>query len=144
MNEYERVIFVKRFFKISLYILLVIIFTNITWNIFIPRPIKFENFKTAEEAELYLNERYPIGTDINNILNDLSSVGAKCIQRSEKIPKHQMTLKIDGDYEKVFECSYYNNFFSLDPISMYDFSLYVDKEKLVGIFVKKKEILEMP
>jgi hypothetical protein len=134
----------KIFFKNSFYILLVIIIINIAWNLLAPRPIKFENFKSAEQAKAYLDEHYPRGTDINKVLADLSSSGAEYKQRSVKIPPHQMSIRIDSDYEKVFEGRYYNNFFSLYPFSMFYFSLYVDEEKLVGIFIKKASSIEFP
>ena len=124
--------------------ILAIIIFNIAWNLLTPGPIKFENFKNAEQAKVYLDQHYPTGTDINKVLADLSLSGAKYKQRAEKIPLHQMSIRIDGDYEKVFEGHYYNNFFSLDPFSMYYFSLYADKEKLVGIFIKKASSVEFP
>jgi len=134
----------QKFFKISFYVILATIIINIAWNLLAPRLIKFENFESSKQAKTYLDEHYPAGTDISKILADLSSSGAKFKQRSVKIPPHQMSIRIDGDYEKVFEGHYYNNFLSLDPFSMYYFSLYVDKEKLVGIFIKKASSVEFP
>lgn len=115
------------------------------FNIFEDKPFKFENFKTGEEAKAYLDEHYPLGTEINIILKDLSLAGAQCMERAEKIPKHQISIQIDGDYEKVYICEYWNSFISIDPFSMYILALYADAdEKLVGIFIKKESKIELP
>lgn len=114
------------------------------FNIFERKPFKFENFKTAEEVKAYLDEHY-LTRNASKILEDLSIVGATYIERRTKIAKHEMVIEIDGDYEKVYVGRYRNNFISSDPLSMYIFSLYVDKnKKLVGVFVKKESKIEFP
>ncbi len=113
-------------------------------NSFESKPFKFENFKTAEKVKSYLDEHY-LGKGINVILEDLSKVGAECMVRPEKIPKHQISINLDGEYDRVYVCDYRNNFISFDPFGVYYFSLYVDdSDKLIGIFVKKKSKLEIP
>jgi len=100
-----------------------------------PRPIKFENFDSAEEAQSYLIEKYPIGTEFSEILKDLTSSGAKCMQRSEKIIE-------SFEYEKIYVCTYSNNFFSFSPFDLFYTLIYLDNnEKIVDIFVKQKSKL---
>jgi hypothetical protein len=40
-------------------------------NIFTPKPFKFENFKTEEEAQAYFDKHYPIGSDSKILFDDL-------------------------------------------------------------------------
>ena len=115
------------------------------YNVFEQKPFKFENFKTVDEAKAYLDEHYPLGTDIDIILKDISLAGADCMQRPEKIPMHEISIKIDGEYEKVYVCEYWNNFISLDPFSIYTLLLYADEnQNLVDVFVKKESKLQIP
>ena len=125
-------------------IALVSLVAVLLYNIFEQKPFKFENFKTAEEAKAYLDEHY-LGKNINKIWDDISFVGAKCMERPEKIPKHEMGIKLDGEYEKVYECQYSNNFISLHPLTSYYFSLFVDNNSiLVGVFIKKESKIGFP
>lgn len=134
-----------KIFFINFIVLVLIIFTSVLlYNIFEGKPFKFENFKTAKEAKAYLDEHYPLGSNINIILKDISLAGAECIERAEKIPLREISIKIDGEYEKVYICEYWNNFISLDPFSIYTLFIYADNQKkLIGIFVKNESKLQI-
>lgn len=133
-------------FLISFIIIILVTFVSVLlFNIFESKPFKFENFKNAEGAKAYMDKHYPLGEDISKILKDVSLAGATCIERPEKIAKHRISIHIEGEYKKIYECSYSNNFISLDPFSGYYLMIYSDhNEKLVGIFVKKESKIEFP
>lgn len=134
----------KKFLKIAAAALLITFILVLMFNIFQPKPFKFESFKTAEEAKSYLDERY-LGQDISKVLKDVSLAGAECKERSEKISKREMAIQIDEEYEKIFVCKYWNNIISWDPFGIYVLELYADNaRKLVGIFVRKKTKLQVP
>ena len=99
------------------------------FNIFEPKPFKFENFKTKEEAQAYFDKHYPVGSNVDLLFEDLKKVGAKYTLRKEKIPPQQMgEHHMDLEYEKVYIGKYPNNWISSDPMGYYDLYIFIDEQ----------------
>jgi len=47
-------------------------------NVFDKRPFKFEDFETSESLKIFLENKYPIGSDGDIALKDLELAGAQC------------------------------------------------------------------
>ena len=105
--------------KIRLMIIGVILIVGV-YNYIERKPFKFESFATTEEAQEYFNKNYPIGSDIEILLEDLRKVGVEYVKRKEKIPPQQMGEERDLEYEKVYVGDYGNNWVSANPMGCYD------------------------
>jgi len=123
--------------KIRLMIIGVILIVGV-YNYIERKPFKFESFATTEEAQEYFNKNYPIGSDIEILLEDLRKVGVEYVKRKEKIPPQQMGEERDLEYEKVYVGDYGNNWVSANPMGCYDIYIFVDKaDRIVYIDVLK-------
>ena len=124
-------------YKLFKYIVLLFI-GILMFNIFEPKPFKFESFKTKEEAQAYFDKHYPLGSNVDLLFGDLKKVGAKCTLRKEKIPPQQMGEDRDLEYEKVYIGEYLNNWISFNPMHYYIMYLFVgSNDEIVHIDILK-------
>ena len=94
-------------------------------NFFDKRPFKFEDFETSESLKIFLERKYPIGSDCDIALKDLELAGAKCV-----------CVKKGGLYfgqapqgtEFIKECRYSTGFISMTPLKSYQIIIYKDKQ----------------
>lgn len=108
--------------------LLICIVATSLYNTFIPKPFKFEHFNNREEAQAYFDEHYPVGSDVNILLDDLKKVGAEYFLREEKIPPQDMGKQKDMKYDKVYISEYSSNWISPDPMGMYDLIIFINND----------------
>ena len=116
-----------------------IIFLVWIYNAIEKKPFKFEDFRTKEEAQAYFNKHYPIGSNIDELLNDLKKVGVKYYQSPKKIPPQEMGEgKEDLEYDKVYIGEYQNNWISRNPMGCYDLFIHsLNNGVIVDILVNK-------
>jgi hypothetical protein len=103
------------------------------------KPFKFEDFKTKEEAQAYFDRHYPIGSNIDELLNDLEKVGVRYSESSKKMLSQGIQ---DGEesleYDKVYIGKYRNNWISWHPLGCYNLSIYLlSNGSIVSIVVSK-------
>ena len=97
---------------------------GVVMNFFDKRPFKFEDFETSESLKIFLERKYPIGSDGDIALKDLELAGAKCV-----------CVKKGGLYfgqapqgtEFIKECRYSTGFISMTPLKSYQIIIYKDK-----------------
>ena len=128
----------KKIFRYLGIILLASFTLSFMINFFTPKPFKFEDFKTREEAQAYFDEHYPVGSDVNILFDDLKKVRVDYIKERERIPPQEMSTKIEGGYNKVYVSEYSNNWVSRDPRGMYVLFIFISSEnKILHITLNK-------
>lgn len=129
----------KRILKYLAIILLSSFVISYMLNFFTPKPFKFEDFKTREEAQAYFDEHYPVGSDVNILFGDLKKVRVDYIKERERIPPQEMGKgKENLEYDKVYVSEYVNNWVSRDPRGMYVLFIHVlDNGEIADILVNK-------
>lgn len=115
----------RKFFKYTLLIIILLICKINFQEIFDNRPFKFENFRTNEAFEEAVQKMFPVGSDLDASIKILEESGAKC-------QKLKSANKLSND--KIYgDCEYLTNLLSVHSLESYDVSLYVDeKNKIVG------------
>jgi hypothetical protein len=108
-------------------------------NFFTPKPFKFEDFKTREEAQAYFYEHYPVGSDVNILFGDLKKVRVDYIKERERIPPQQMgNGQKNLKYDKVYVSEYVNNWVSRDPRGIYVLFIFISSDnKILHIALNK-------
>ena len=102
-------------------------------NFFTPKPFKFEDFKTREEAQAYFDEHYPVGSDVNILFGDLKKVRVDYIKERERIPPQEMGKgSEDLKYDKVYVSKYTNNWLSKDPMGIYVICMFILHNKTIA------------
>jgi hypothetical protein len=102
-------------------------------NFFTPKPFKFEDFKTREEAQAYFDEHYPVGSDVNILFGDLKKVRVDYIKERERIPPQEMGKgREDLKYDKVYVSKYTNNWLSKDPMGIYVIGMFILHNKTIA------------
>jgi len=128
----------KKFLKILVLSILVIVGATFLFNFFQQKPFKFENFETNEEAQIYFNEHYPVGSDVHLLLDDLKKSGCECSGGNKGEIERSHWPKRDFEYHGRYGCDYYNNFISKDPCQRYSIGIYTDKkDKIVKFYIAK-------
>ena len=102
----------------------------ISHEFFESRPFKFEQYRSIERLEEAARLSFPIGSDIDTIVDDLKKSGAECYTFT---PSEQ-----SKNYEITTTCEYNTNFISLHPLEWYRISLYANKDnKLIRLGVHR-------
>ncbi len=102
--------------KLLTLILVILIFRlgSMITNVFDDRPFRFEDFESAEELKIFLEEKYPIGSDGDIAFKDLVSAGAECrVVSNENAPND---IK---KYHYIAWCEYSTGWISLPPKEQY-------------------------
>lgn len=84
-------------------------------NFFDNRPIKFEDFETAQDLKIFLEQKYPLGSDGDIVFKDLVLSGAKC----KLVSKHSDLPNGFEQYDFIGWCKYLTGWVSLDPLKVY-------------------------
>ena len=131
-----------KFFKHLLIFIIIQLIIVFTYNRIEYRPVKLENFSSAEEIEKFLDDNY-LGKDADEILDDFSKSGIrhKSDIKYERGPhyynlrSHSDKLKDYKKYEKIYykhySCEYTNNFISANNFTGYDMTIFVDNNNKV-------------
>ena len=130
------------FFKHLLIFIIIQLIIVFAYNRIEYRPVKLEDFSTAEEIEKFLDDNY-LGKDADEILDDFSKSGIKH-ESSVKYKKNEYSPKLimyreklvdykkyEEIYSKTYFCKYTNNFISVNNFSLYTISIYVDNNNKV-------------
>ena len=104
---------------ISFLLILIAVISNLSKN----QQFKFESFETVSEIQSYLDTKYPRGSNIKLLINDLSKAGANCRTPTE------------------FEMS--NNFSKEMIICDYTYGVLMDIEFMIVINQNQSSILEI-
>lgn len=116
-------------------LIIVIIVGYIVYASYI-KPFRFESFKTTEEVQTFMNERYKQGLLVSICLNELKKVGAKCLIVNKDDMENQ-----NFSYSKMYFCEYNSSIFSFSPLIRYPISIYTDNnDKLVAIKIARHPI----
>jgi len=129
----------KKIFRYLGIILLASFTLSFMINFFTPKPFKFEDFKTREEAQAYFYEHYPVGSDVNILFGDLKKVRVDYIKERERIPPQQMgNGQKNLKYDKVYVSEYVNNWVSRDPRGIYVLFIFISSDnKILHIALNK-------
>jgi len=128
----------KKFFKILVLSILVSVGATFLFNSFQQKPFKFENFETNEEAQIYFNKHYPVGSDVHVLLNNLKKSGCECSGGNKGEIERSHWPKEDFEYHGRYGCNYYNDFISRDPCQRYLIITCTDSDnKIIEIFIIK-------
>jgi hypothetical protein len=113
----------KKLIKYLLALVIVLLIGKIVFKeLFDNRPFKFEKYKTSEQLEAAAKLRFPIGSDLDLVVNDLEKSGADCY-----IYKHDKLDKCENIAEYDVECEYITSLFSLHPLE--DYSVWSSGDK---------------
>jgi hypothetical protein len=94
-------------------------------ELFDSRPFKFEKYKTDGQLKEVTKLKFPLGSDLDKIINAFEKSGADCYTY-----KHGQS---ETDEIEV-SCEYITGLFSLHPLEDYEIWLRADKDhKLLGI-----------
>ena len=111
------------------------------FNIFEPKPFKFESFKTKEEAQVYFDKHYPVGSNVNILLDDLKKVGCDWAGGKKGEIERSWWPKEDFEYSGMYGCEYCNNLLSKDPFKRYVITIYTDKEdRIIEAYIAKHSL----
>lgn len=122
------------------YIILGLIFGYISGKLLVEkfdnRPIKLERHKTEQSVELYIAEHYPIGSEGDKLVVDLIRSGAECFtmnKNHQNFKSNAQFMSLEEDCEAITFCEYMIGFVSINPLTGYSISAYINREnKLVG------------
>ena len=89
------------------------------------RPFKFESYKTSEAVENALYKEFPIGSNVDSIVNILNKSNARCAAYDPR-PWSYETFDLDR-IAFIMHCSYETGWFSFSPFREY--IIYLKKEK---------------
>ncbi len=116
----------KKLIKYLLALVVVLLIGKIVFKeLFDNRPFKFEKYKTDEQLEEATRLKFPVGSDMNQVVYDLEKSGADCYRYKYSEPEK---------YGVEIGCNYITSLFSLHPLEAYGIGLYGDKNhKLVKL-----------
>lgn len=101
-----------------------------------PGNFRFDDFKTREQAQAYFDEHYPIGSDMKNLIADVTTVGGWCSGGQQTADRRGPVQKFN--YDKMYGCDYYNWFFSFDPLERFAITIYADKDdRIISSYIAK-------
>lgn len=81
-------------------------------ELFDNRPFRFEKYKTSEQLEEAVKDKFPIGSDFDEVVSMLKKSAAKCYVYKPS----DRNLKM---YHIVANCEYSTKIFSLHPFEWY-------------------------
>lgn len=137
----------KRILKYLAIILLSSFVISYMLNFFTPKPFKFEDFKTREEAQAYFDEHYPIGSDVDILFDDLKKVGVLYIdavgtnEKETKVTKTYYKMRLGKDdlnnYNNHYVSKYINNWISRDPRGFYILGIFTFNGNITNVLIDK-------
>jgi hypothetical protein len=104
----------------------IIILTVVTYNIYVRSYFRFENFKSAEQLIVYLNKRFPVGSDPESALILLKKAGASCNQTTKPFHYSEPKNAVIG-----YVCEYLHWELSLDLRVRFTVGVYIDKNNKI-------------
>jgi hypothetical protein len=114
-------------------------------NIFESKPFKFESFATEEEARNYLNEHYPVGSNVNLLFDDLKKLHSSFSffkklspQEKEGFVDIEYEKHYSGEFDRYLSGGHSNQWISFHPFIEYKLIVYVSADnKIVHIYLKR-------
>lgn len=93
------------------------------------RPVKFEQHKTRQSVESYLNIHYPVGSDGSKLISELINSGAECSSIGKE-HKHFVSSKryasVKEECKEITTCQYMTGFISIRPLKDYEVTVYIN------------------
>ena len=115
----------KFMMKKPIILLLILIFTaKISFIIgyFINKPVEFAIFHDNHAAQTYFDKHYPIGSDVNILLNAFTNSGATCSPKTDNHNQEKL------HYHKGYECAYFADLKASKPLLHYKFTILANEE----------------
>ena len=108
------------------------------FNIFEPKPFKFESFNSKLNAQIYFDKHYPTGSNVYILLNDLKKVGCHWSGGKRGEIERDWWPKEDFEYSGMYGCEYCNSLFSLDPFERYVITIYTNEnDEIIQVYIAK-------
>ncbi|WP_339051946.1 hypothetical protein [Candidatus Lariskella endosymbiont of Epinotia ramella] len=87
------------------------------------RPIQFERYKDSDQFDADLQKKFPLGSDMREMMKLFEQSGAKCedISGEEGLPSDMK------EYDIIYWCKYSSDWISFDPLGVYIISVMGDK-----------------
>ncbi|WP_339051773.1 hypothetical protein [Candidatus Lariskella endosymbiont of Epinotia ramella] len=87
------------------------------------RPIQFERYKDSDQFDADLQKKFPLGSDMREMMKLFEQSGAKCddISGEEGLPSDMK------EYDIIYWCKYNSDWISFDPLGVYIISVMGDK-----------------
>ncbi|MHC0448816.1 MAG: hypothetical protein ACRY3E_01810 [Candidatus Lariskella arthropodorum] len=79
------------------------------------RPIQFERYKDGKEFKADLQKKFPLGSDMREMMKLFEQSGAKCKDRSGEEDMPNSMKK----YDIIYRCKYSSDWISFDPLGGY-------------------------
>ncbi|WP_339051776.1 hypothetical protein [Candidatus Lariskella endosymbiont of Epinotia ramella] len=79
------------------------------------RPIQFERYKDSDQFDADLQKKFPLGSDMREMMKLFEQSGAKCEDRSGE---EQLQKEVEK-YGLVYWCKYNSDLLSFDPLGVY-------------------------
>ncbi|WP_339051945.1 hypothetical protein [Candidatus Lariskella endosymbiont of Epinotia ramella] len=87
------------------------------------RPIQFERYKDSDQFDADLQKKFPLGSDMREMMNLFEQSGARC-----KDVSHVSIWKKEVEkYGLVYWCKYNSDLLSFDPLGVYQIWFMGDK-----------------
>ncbi|WP_339051944.1 hypothetical protein [Candidatus Lariskella endosymbiont of Epinotia ramella] len=94
------------------------------------RPIQFERYKDSDQFDADLQKKFPLGSDMREMMKLFEQSGARCKDRSNE---EDMTRDMKK-YDVIYWCKYSSDWISFDPLGGYKIWFMGDKNyKLLSI-----------
>ncbi len=124
------------------------------YDAIIPKPFRFEDFKTTQEMREFLEKRY-VGKNINDVIPELEKVGVSYFRKDERsIQSYQpisdtfsyyniksfseYTERCSGEYYGEYRHNYFRPGWEFLRVE-YEFSLFLDKqENVFGVWAWRR------
>ncbi|WP_339051775.1 hypothetical protein [Candidatus Lariskella endosymbiont of Epinotia ramella] len=87
------------------------------------RPIQFERYKDSDQFDADLQKKFPLGSDMREMMKLFEQSGAKCEDRSGE---EQLKEEVEK-YGLVYWCKYSSDWLSFDPLGGYIIWIMGDK-----------------
>lgn len=123
-----RYIFMLAFFMLTMKIII--------YEVFDLRPFNFERYTTGEQFKQAAQQNFPLGSDINKIIERLKESGAEC---------HQWRASFENLENRNISasCKYFSGFISWHPRRVYTVWLHANENrKLIRINTQKSWIFD--
>ena len=94
------------------------------------KPFRFEDFRSSEELILYINSKFPHGTDSSKLLGELKASGAKC----KIIDKKYYAKGTPENCNIMYSCEYNTGWLSYPPLIDFIVTVYENQEGKIITF----------
>ena len=101
-----------------------------------PKPLKFESYRTEEEFNDAVKNKFKVNQDLHDSINIITKSGANCSMRHDLINSDTRIIRA--------YCNYWTRLISLHPLEEYEIWLYSDlNNKIIKVSSRRTTGIEL-